>query len=78
MELLFGEFIKQLIAAILAIFMPLSAGATIAEHAKGQTTITVPPPVVERVEVESTDDQLVEANPEVPAEEEAAVETPAE
>ena len=68
MELFFGELITKLIAAIMALFMPLSAGTSIAQQAKGQTTITVPPAVVENVEVQSNDDQLVEENPEVAVE----------
>lgn len=51
MELLFGEFIKQLIAAIMAIFMPFSALTPAAANAaRSQITITTPPAVVQRAE----------------------------
>ena len=51
MELLFGEFIKQLIAAILAIFMPFSTVApAVSEAAKSQITITRPPVVAQKEE----------------------------
>ena len=56
MELLFGEFIKQLIAAILAIFMPFSTVApAVSEAAKSQITITRPPVVAKSEEVTTVD-----------------------
>lgn len=58
MELLFGEFFKQLIAAILALFMPFSAlSPAISSAAKSQITITRPP-VVAQSQADDNQDEL--------------------